>query len=281
MANIAELIPCRKQDGQMGVEIEIEADNLPGSDMIGDYWRLERDASLRGESGEYVLRSPLSEKDLDTALNELTSAFTKAKTKVRPTYRAGVHVHINVQDLTPKQLVTFISSYFMLEEVLLSFCDKTRAGNHFCLRMSDASYTLDMITDMILNNTLSTLDTEDLRYASLNITSLFKYGSVEFRALESTTDFEKIKVWAGVLNHLKEFAKTLNNPTDLLGQASERGFETFARDILGPYYKTFGQYAREDKIRVGVRNIQYAIYSRDWNQVDLNIFSKNKNLFSS
>lgn len=281
MAKIADLIPCRKQEGSLGVEIEIEADNMPPAEAVTNYWRLERDASLRGESGEFVLRSPLTEDKLSEAFDELTKAMRKAGTKVRPTYRAGVHVHVNVQDLTPKQLVTFIAAYFVLEEVFLSFCDKTRAGNHFCLRLSDASYTLDMITEMILTNSLKTLDTEDLRYASLNITSLFKYGSIEFRALESTTDFEKIKAWAGALNYVKEFAKTLASPTDLLGQASERGFEAFARDLLGPHYKTFGQYATEEKIRIGVRNIQYAIYSRDWTQVDLNIFNKDKNLFSS
>ena len=279
--NIADLIPCPRQDGSLGVEIEIEADNLPSAASVTNYWRLERDASLRGESGEYVLRAPLSETELGIALSQLKSAMDKAGTKIRPTYRAGIHVHVNVQDLTPKQLITFISSYFMLEEVLLSFCDKTRAGNHFCLRMSDASYTLDMITEAILSSNLQVLDTEDLRYASLNITSLFKYGSVEFRALESTIDFEKVKAWAGVLNHLKEFAKTMDSPVDLLGRASERGFETFARDILGPHYKTFGKFVSEEKIRVGVRNIQYAVYSRDWSATDLNIFNKNKNLFSS
>jgi hypothetical protein len=281
MIKIIDVVPCKPQAGSIGVEIEVEADNMPSADSVSTYWRLERDASLRGESGEFVLRRPLNLEDLDEAFAEITKAMKRHETKVRPTYRAGVHVHVNVQDLTPKQLIAFISLYFIFEEVFLSYCDKSRAGNHFCLRMSDASYSLDMITDAIINSNLMSLNTEDLRYASLNVTSLFKYGSIEFRALESTTDFNKIKEWAAGLNQLKEWAKTISDPSRILGEASVMGFEEFAKVVLGDSYRVFRSHATETRILTGIRSIQYALYSRDWGKMDLNIFSKNKNLFTS
>ena len=277
--NIIDLIPCKKQSGAVGIEIELEADNMPTGDEVASFWRLEADNSLRGESGEFVLRRPIPLRQLDEAFAELTSAMNQRGTEVRPTYRAGVHVHVNVQDLTPRQLVTFISLYFMLEEVFLSFCDKSRSGNHFCLRMSDASYLLDMITESVIQGDFHALDTEDLRYASLNITSLFKYGSVEFRALESTGDFEKIKVWASALYQLKLFAKTLSSPVDILGEASETGFTTFAQKVLGPYHDAFRPWITDQNITKGIRGIQYAVYARDWTMKDLNIFSKNTSFF--
>lgn len=281
MTNIQNVIGCRAQTGDVGVEIEMEADRIPNSEYVSKHWRVEHDPSLRGESAEFVLKKPLAIKDLGAAFTELSAAMHIAKTSVRPTYRAGVHVHVNVQDLTPKQLITYIATYLMLEEVLITFCDKTRLGNHFCLRMSDASYSLDVITSAILASNLSSLNTEDIRYASINITSLFKYGSIEFRALESTTDFNRIKTWAEILHHLKEFAKTVNNPTDLLGQASEQGFVEFAKTILAPFEPHFRGTITEDRIRVGVRNIQYAVYSRRWDEINLNIFDKNVSLFTS
>ena len=210
--NIQKLIGCNPQQGDVGVEIEMEADGMPSADSVSKYWRLERDPSLRGESGEFVLRTPLPVEDLDKAFTEIKKALKSHDTKVRDTYRAGIHVHVNVQELSPKQLITFIATYFMMEEVLLSYCDKSRSGNHFCLRMSDASYALDLISEAVAKSDLSLLNTEDLRYASLNVTSLFKYGSIEFRALESTVDFNKIKRWATVLHQLKEFAKTNPGP---------------------------------------------------------------------
>ena len=276
---IKHIIGCQEQRGDVGVEIELEADNIPDARMMPPMWKKEADNSLRGESAEFVLREPLPLNQLDTAFSALQTTFAACGTRPRPTYRAGIHVHVNVQDLTPTQLVTFICSYFMLEEVLLRFCDKSRLGNHFCLRMSDASFLLDKLVEFIEQEDLQTLNNDDLRYASLNVTSLFKYGSIEFRALESTLDFARIKTWAGVLVHLRDYAKTLNSPVDLLGQASAMGFEQYAPIILGRWYQSFQPWATEENIKRGVRNIQYAIYSRDWNQGSHNIF-RNKNLFS-
>lgn len=276
---IKNLLGCREQRGDVGVEIELEADNIPHADYVPPAWRKEADASLRGESAEFVLRRPIPVGQLEDELNALLKCFEEHNTSARQTYRAGIHVHVNVQDLTPTQLITFICAYYMMEEVLLRFCDKSRLGNHFCLRMSDASYLLDRIVGCIQNEDLHSLNDEDLRYASLNVTSLFKYGSIEFRALESTLDVERIKVWANTLVHLRDYAKSLRSPVDLLGQASALGFEQYAPVIMGRWYQHFQKWATEDNIKKGVRNIQYAIYSRDWDKPNLNIFRGN-NLFS-
>lgn len=275
---IKDIIGCRAQRGDVGVEIELEADNIPHHDLIPEIWKREADNSLRGESAEFVLRQPVPIGELGNALEQLDNVFRGYGTQPRETYRAGIHVHVNVQDLTPTQLVTFICSYFMLEEVLLRFCDKSRLGNHFCLRMSDASYLLDKLVEFITTENIRVLEDENLRYASLNVTSLFKYGSIEFRALESTLDYERIKTWAGVLVHLRDYAKTLRTPIELLGNASALGFEQYAPVILGRWYPSFRSWATEDNIKRGVRNIQYAIYSRNWDAQNLNIF-KAKNLF--
>jgi hypothetical protein len=277
---IIDIISCKSQAGDVGIEIELEANNIPQSSSVEPIWRREVDASLRGESGEFVLNKPIALNKLDEAFAILTTAFQANGLKARPTYRAGIHVHVNVQQLTPLQLVNFMCLYFLLEEVLVRFCDKTRHGNHFCLRMTDASSSLDSIVDFIIQENIHLLKTEDLRYASLNITSLFKYGSVEFRALESTLDFERIKIWASVLTHLRDYATTIRNPVDLLGEASVLGFEEFVPIILGKYYPHFKKFATEANIRQGVRNIQYAVHARDWSQVNHNIF-QDKGLFGA
>jgi hypothetical protein len=278
---ILKIVGCEPQKGDVGVEIEVEGRRLPPVDNLPKQWRADQDGSLRGESAEYVLRRPLTLPQLQVALEDLETCFDAHDTKVQPTFRAGVHVHINVQELTPKQLVSFICLYFVLEEVLLRYCDKSRLGNHFCLRMSDAGYLLDKLITFITEQNLNLLNDEDIRYASMNLTSLFKYGSVEFRSLESTTDYNKIAVWAGVLTHLRDYAKTLSSPADILGQASVHGFAEYAPVILGPWYSHFRQWATEDNIKAGIRNIQYAIYARDWDKKSLNIFAKSENLFDT
>ena len=280
MSQIIDLIGCQKQSGDIGVEIEVEADNLPHPSLVDYYWRTERDNSLRGNSAEYVLRKPETLRGVENALKLLEREFEKANTQVRPTYRAGIHIHVNVQDLTPKQLITYIASYLMLEEVLVRYCDNSRLGNHFCLRMSDASYFMDVMTDVITRGDLAVFNTEDIRYASINVTSLFKYGSIEFRALESTFDRDKILNWAGALKQLKDFSKTIQIPTDLLGQASMDGFESYARLMLGNYAAVYVPYITRQNVEIGVRNIQHPLFSRVWDRPDLNIFDK-KSIFST
>ena len=51
-----ELIGCRDAAGEVGIEIELEGHGLPRMDF--EYWRAERDGSLRGEAVELVLKKP-------------------------------------------------------------------------------------------------------------------------------------------------------------------------------------------------------------------------------
>lgn len=274
MPKVKDLFPVNLFEGCVGFEIEVEGENLPEQAPISKYWRKDIDSSLRGESAEYVLKEPVDKETFYKAFKVLTDAIKMNKSTIRKTYRAGTHVHINTQDMSVVQLMNFIFLYLILEEVLINYCDKTRVGNHFCLRMSDASYLEQILIDFIRTGNVASLNNEDIRYASINLTSLHKYGSVEFRALESTFDFEKVMVWVSTLTRLKEFAKTVANPVDLLGSVSERGYKPFVQQVLGDLYRHYHNPDIENQVKIGVRNTQYSIYSRNWDLVDYNIFKK-------
>jgi hypothetical protein len=276
---VLDVIYLPKQIGQIGVEIEVEGYSLPQEKSVSKFWRKDVDGSLKGESAEYVLKKPVSLAELDKAFEELNKGFQDYESKVENSFRAGVHVHINVQDLSTIEVMNLIFTYLFLEEVLLSYCAKSRQGNHFCLRLSDAGYLCEKLTEAVMTENLFCLDTEDLRYASINVTSLFKYGSIEFRSLESTTDFSRIKDWAKVLYNLKLFAKTVKNPSHLLSEMSVTGFTDFARQAMGDCFSIMERCVSEEKIKKGVRNIQFAVYARDWDKKNLNVF-QSKGSFS-
>jgi len=277
--NVQSLFRLPPTTGDVGIEIEMEGKSLPSGEAVSKYWTKEADGSLRGESAEYVLQKPVEVKNITKALNELEKAFNSHGTTFYKSHRAGIHVHVNVQDLTPNQLVSFITAYCVLEEVFLSYCEESRRGNHFCLRLSDASWLMDEIAKAIEEGDLSRFRNDDLRYASINLTALHKYGSVEFRALESTDDFDKITIWAKALHQLKVWASGVSDPTEVIAQSSLLGFLPFAKNMLGDYWQVFAPLATEEKIIRGVRNIQYAVYSRKWGGVNHNIFSKNSGVF--
>jgi hypothetical protein len=274
MPKVVEAFNLKSVDVDVGVEIELEGHNFHPYPPAN--WRKERDPSLRGEeSAEYVLRKPVNINDLKLVLKQLQDHFDKTGAVLDPSYRAGVHVHVNVQDLTITQLFNFIVLFLIMEEVFIDFCDKSRKGNHFCLRATDAEYLVYTLRNCCRNGALHLLDTEDIRYSAMNVTSLFKYGSVEFRSLESTKDFDKINTWANMLCQLRKVALTFKTPIQIMESISGNGFENFAAHIMGEWFPIIsGQKDVQKKIRRGVLNAQDLAYSRKWGLVNLNIFKK-------
>lgn len=277
MRTVREALRLKKTAGDVGVEIEVEGWSLPRATPL---WRREDDTSLRGESGEYVLDRPVPIGKLDEAFKELEDAFTKSHAEVVPTYRAGVHVHVNVQELTTTQLFNYIVLFLILEETLVEFCDNTRQGNHFCLRAKDAGYLTKTIWDACEKGDMQFLNTENIRYSAMNLSSLFKYGSIEFRSLESTRDFDKIKLWCNILYQLKEAAITYTDPISVITDISLNGNEAFVKHTLkqySPHITSKSDWMK--KLKEGVRNAQDIAFSRIWNKISLDIFAKDEGEF--
>lgn len=273
MRNVRDAFKVVPVEGDLGIEIEVEGVGLPRGTA---HWRREADGSLRGEdNGEYVLSSPCLFKDLDKRFEELQKAFDKVGAIIHDTYRAGVHVHVNVQDLTTTQLFNMITLFLVMEEPLVGFCAPSRRGNHFCLRSKDAGYLTEVIWDACLQNDLRQLNTEDIRYSAMNLSSLFKYGSIEFRSLESTKDFQHIKKWATILYQLREASKKFNNPVDIMAQVSMGGYERFVQMVMEDHSPIIYQQAGwEGMVKRGIRQAQDIAFSRKWGKLSLDIFAK-------
>src|SRR5687767_9863504 len=105
---LAQVNPKYISDSTYGVEIEVEGVRLPGPDETPGMWRCERDSSLKtAEAWEYVLKYPTTLSGVKQALGALNDAYKGKKTKVHDSVRAGVHVHMNVQEWDIRQLMTF------------------------------------------------------------------------------------------------------------------------------------------------------------------------------
>lgn len=268
----------RNTHGDVGIEIEVEGVNLP---LGYKNWRKERDGSLRGESGEYILREPIPINDVQKNLADLAKAFKDTGATFNHSPRAGIHVHINVCDLSLKEVMTMVCAYIIIEELLINFCDKSRNGNHFCLTTYDASYLLNLFRQACMMEEVQLLNTGDVRYAALNITSLFKYGSVEFRALESTNDFNKVNTWVQMLYKLKLATKQFRDPQDLLMSFSMKDYVAVLNQIMGEYAPILNNNPDIHNIlRQGVLRAQDIAFSRDWSLKNLNIFKKTQGVFN-
>lgn len=222
--------------GEVGIEIEVEGRNIPGT--IGSsrnkrYWRTERDGSLRGESAEYVLKEPIPRSEVDAALTSLYTAFQANQAAFDDTGRAGVHVHVNVRDLNKDQVFAFILLYLVFERVLVQYCGKEREGNLFCLRAIDAEYLMCLIRKGILEDTLELFHTDDIRYASINLNALAKYGSLEFRGMRSPVEQEVVDTWTQLLLKVKDASTMYADPSTIVMGVSQAGGYEFARSVFG------------------------------------------------
>lgn len=225
----------KQKKGDVGIEIECEGINLPNE--IKDYWNVVNDGSLRapdeprGAALEYVLKTPVAHKDSRKALELLRDAM--ADSRLVWSYRTSVHVHINVQQLTLKQLYSFFTLYITLEDLLSEYAGGLeRMGNLFCLRAYDAEGIIDTLRRAIRDDNLELFRDDNLHYAGMNVQALYKYGSVEFRAMRGNLDIDLISSWIDTLIGLRELACKYDNPTEIPVRLSELGLNGFLRSHL-------------------------------------------------
>jgi hypothetical protein len=259
----------RKESGLIGLEIEVEGKRLPAPEK---WWKTEQDGSLKaGQSIEYVLAKPAKdEEELWQALEYLDSIYKVSNTVVDDSVRAGVHVHINCQELTTQQLYTFIVLFLVFESVLVKWCGETREGNLFCLRASDAEWLLEQLIEALVNKSFyGTFRSDNLRYAAINVKALTDYGSLEFRSMRSTRDLKTIHTWASLLAALKRASLEFKSPTEVILRFSDQSPLRFIQNVLGPFEKEVSLKDKNEYERLlwdGLHNAQDVAFAVDWDK---------------
>jgi len=260
---IRDILSLNTVAGDLGIEIEMEgARPFPDGQSVEDAnWRCEADGSLRGYSMEYIVAEPIKAGQVGAQLQSLRDILTEAKVKPVYSFRAGVHVHINVQDMTPHQLGSFAALYYCLEAPLVKYCGERREGNLFCLRNEDAEFALFTLENALRSGDLALLGTDMLRYSSMNLRAVTRYGSLEFRAMETQPDLSKIEEWCAMLIRLRDAAKLITDRSDIAYQLSFKGPEQWATELLGPELFKLVAYENIGKdIMRGLRMCQTLVY---------------------
>lgn len=248
--------------GDVGLEIEVEGENLLMKAPEG--WIVHEENSLRGESAEYVLRHPVKKDKVEEYLNKLSSALVENKSILKFSNRTSVHVHINVQDLTITQLYNFITLYIILEDLLVRFSGEERVGNLFCLRVKDAFGTIKALKESIEKDLwMQYFERDQIRYSSINLNAIYKFGSLEFRSLRGTMEVDLISKWVNTLYNLKEQAINYENPKSILQEFSGIGPQKFVEKHLSEeFYK--GLPNLTDTLYECARFVQDYVYETDW-----------------
>jgi hypothetical protein len=269
-----------------GIEVEVEGYSLPEPSV---FWATHNDGSLKKDfepcddpeceecnsigpnslnALEYVLRSPLTKTETQAASNYLNNLFTKNKTRINDSIRTAIHIHMNVTHWPYIEFMNFLTAYYFIEDSLLSLCGLGRMNNQFCLPASSCWGSVKVIKDLnerlLGSKDVYTIFCEDQhKYAALNLSSIPRLGTVEFRAImtpNSPEGIEKeINFWIDLLSTLRHNTSKFQSPEHICNLFSCYGYKEFYTKILGEsIYNNYIEPLVPDHKALLIRNVRNA-----------------------
>lgn len=208
----------------VGIELELEGvnpDDLP--DLI--YWRKEEEGSLRGDNVELVLARPVLFTSLYEPLEELSTILEEYSFFVSS--RCSLHVHIDARGLTNEQLFVTCLIYTLFERSLYELSGR-RNRNKYCVPVYLSSRLQKIIAKVLKYRDVCC---ESERYGGINLASLSKFGSIEFRMHEGTLSIGEITSWVTLLHSLVSNAIQIDLASLMLYLSSYSGVNEL-KDII-------------------------------------------------
>lgn len=267
--------------GDVGLELEIEGNNLPSQGQVekirgktsGSSWHTKTDGSLRGEALEYVLSSPCNADEIEPMIAGLYDTFKKVGTELRLTNRCSTHVHINMTGKKVNEITSAIALWTAFEEPLTLWAGEERVNNHFCLTAKDVNLgTVGAWRSFLRSG--GTRWSDNLKYSALNILTLNRFGSLEYRVMNASEDPQRLIDWTKFVFQMTRFAgQQFSNPTSMLYAMSERGGRDLFHEIcekagVSPAFVTGVTDTVPDMNRAvleGFRRAQPIVAGFDWN----------------
>lgn len=207
-----------KPTGWWGMELEVEA--LKVLPIIeGSGWTTKADDSLRHVGREYVTTRPMPDKEekLRQIIDGLVDTLKKhSEGLLYDSPRTSFHVHMNTYKMTPIQVINTAVLYWLIEPVITDFCGPKRKGNLFCLRLQDAEDALMLLQQEVRRaNVILTPGNNNYKYAGLNLCSMNRLGTMEFRCMRGAIDTNVLFPWVNTLGRIRDAAMEYGNPQDI------------------------------------------------------------------
>lgn len=169
-----------------GIECYVESYNH----TTRPHWKIITDSSVSYEGLE-IVSPPLRGQDGLNQLKKVLEALNKAGAKVNRT--CGVHVHHDASDFTLRTFKNLYGIYARFEDCIDELVVEDRRGNRnsYCaspgtdLEQLKKAKSVDEIVDRMYPS----------RYIKLNCQSFRRHGTIEFRQLGGTLEYQEIMSW--------------------------------------------------------------------------------------
>ena len=192
---------------------QILSDNLSGMRVEEAYysdcsnsWRIKDDGSLSGSGHGAELVSPIlygqeGVEQLEIMLNALNEHDISINVS------CGLHVHLGADNLSYDEIMVVMDRYSEYESLIDGIMPESRRGDsaHYA-RPINAGYVGRIKRNAKRKSSLAHAGD---RYRKVNLESLSKHGTLEFRHHSGTSNFEKIVSWLSYLMSFVEISKKL------------------------------------------------------------------------
>jgi len=186
----------------VGLEVEVENVIKVDPNIQLHFWQIKTDGSLRNNGFEFATKGAIPIVYVEAALRQL---FGGLNSTIDFSPRTSIHVHLDVRQLTLPQLLVLTCAYGVVENVLFKFVGAQRRNNIFCVPLVETGLFHCLASDDP-GEWLAGIEKSWAKYAALNLSSLFRFGTIEFRQLPGTSDIFKILCWCELLVRFRTFA---------------------------------------------------------------------------
>jgi hypothetical protein len=198
----------------MGVELEYEHATQARERLEGSYfWTPHEDGSLRNGGWEFLLNRPRAGAELAGAIAEFFEKTKGAGLAVNG--RTSCHLHLNMTEpeTTREDLQGTVLVYNALEDLLWAQTHKQRRWSGYCMPLLEAQPQLvAALMRPPTNNNLTrayNLPNTTSRYSALNLGSLVRHGSIEFRHFSNPVSADQLNEWINLTHLIKQAGKSM------------------------------------------------------------------------
>lgn len=227
---------------RLGLEFEFEGvrSHLPKKEGWSQWWNEKEDRSLHDNGKEFTFAEPWFGQDAVMAIQALCK-WAQGK-EFKTSIRTGLHVHVDVRDMTRAELGRLCVLYALFEKAIYRFVGNNREANVFCLpwyRADQMALHVNKICTEYRDLKSAAEALRDEKYGGLNLDSLVRFGTIEFRHALCTTDADWVLKWVNICLCFKKAAQKLAaQPLDLIYDLSAAGVRGFARLIFEDHVDT-------------------------------------------
>lgn len=235
------LVPLHKYI--VGIEVETEQFSMGKYNEsvlhghAGYFWILTTDNSLRNNGIELQMR-PASANNLAMALGMLK----RINEYMKPQYndRTGIHVHLNVRDMSVEQLVSLFALYVLYEPLLFNFSGG-RQNSVYCVPLRSGQHGLPCLFRGTFGDEQASLFANEAvphgnKYMALNYVPVAKagFGTVEFRHMVGTDNVGWIKTWVDLIQCLRHAANIpISKLLPEIFSTTEKTHAAFTEKVFG------------------------------------------------